>query len=114
MATINYTSEYDLAGGYVKVEWSGLSAGDDGQSFDCAGLRLASIHYWGSLNGGHVTVRASNEISAANFVDIHDNTVPGMQFQISTGVNLPFMGAVSPIADGSVSSAGVTMLFVTP
>lgn len=45
MATINYTAEYDLAGGSVKVEWTGLGSGDQGQVFDGKGLRLQSIPF---------------------------------------------------------------------
>jgi hypothetical protein len=43
MATINYTSEVNLAAGYVKVEWNGLGPSDDGQPFDCAGVAIIFV-----------------------------------------------------------------------
>jgi hypothetical protein len=114
MATVSYNSEVNLAGGYVKVEWPGLSAGDDGQVFNCAGLRLASIHYWGTFNGGHVKVSASNELSPSNFHDFYDNTSPDIKFQLATGLDLLYAGSVRPIAGSGVGNAGVSLLFMTP
>lgn len=111
MATINYTAEVNLAARHVKVEWPGLSGNDDGQPFPSAGLRIASIHYWGNFNGGNVAVRASNEISPTNFAPIDDRTAPDVQF-FSTP--MPSVGAVSPLAGAGVSSVGVAVLFQLP
>jgi hypothetical protein len=114
MATINYSSEVSLDGGHVKVEWPGLSAGDDGQPFPCAGLRLASIHYWGTFNGGHVTLGASNEISPSNFHTFYDNDAPDIKLQLVTGLELLCVGSVRPAAGSGVTNAGVSLLFMIP
>jgi len=110
MATINYTADHDVAGGAVRVEWAGLSAGDQGQVFECAGLKLASIQYSGSF-GGNVAVHASNEPTPTNFSQIHDVTSADMQLTVEN-VSGPYVGAVKPVAGGGVSAANVAILFV--
>lgn len=49
MATINYTADYDVAGGAVRVEWANLSGGDQGQVFECVGLENVSGPYVGAV-----------------------------------------------------------------
>ncbi len=117
MATINYASETNLDGGYVKVEWDGLSTDDDGQPFDCSGLRLASVHYWGDFNqsnpggGGKITLMASNQISPSDFGEFLYSFAPRMQFP-TDGAYLPFIGAVKPVADSIFVSGGVAIIFI--
>jgi hypothetical protein len=114
MATINYTSEVNLDGGFVKVEWAGLATDDDGQPFDCSGLRLASIHYWGNFNpgsGGKLTLMASNQISPSDFGEFMFSYAPRMQFPADSAY-LPFIGAVKPVADQNFISGGVAIIFV--
>ncbi len=115
MATINYTSEVNFAAGYVKVEWDNLGPSDDGQPFNCAGLALASIHYFGDFNGntGKVTIKASNEVSpmAGNFGEFQFSQTPRFQ-SLEDGRYLEYAGAVLPVADGNVTDVSVAMIFV--
>lgn len=114
MATINYNSDVNLRGGSVKVEWSGLTAGDDGQPFDCAGLRLASIHYWGTFNGGHVTLGGSNELSPSNFHTFYDGDSPDIKLQLAAGLELLCVSSIRPLAASGVGNVGVSLLFMLP
>src|SRR5688572_7728997 len=117
MATINYTSEANLEGGYVKVEWSGIGPGDDAQPFECSGLLLGSIHYWGDFGDPRGTVRicGSNELTPTNFGEFAYSEHPRLQLPIETaqtGSGQYFMGAVRPLVDANVVSVGVAILFV--
>lgn len=115
MATINYTKEVNLESGYVKVEWAGMSADDDGQVFECAGLKLVSAHYWGDLSQGgnsKITVMASNEVSPSNFSEFlysfSPKVYPGQE---NPAIDMT-VGAVMPVANPNVTSGGVALLFV--
>jgi len=115
MATINHTIESDIDAGYVKVQWVGMAPGDDGQPFDCAGLALASIHYWGDFNSntGHMLIYASNEQSPslANFSEMIVSQAPRMQ--TLPDPRLAFFGTVLPKADVNMIEGNVCILFVT-
>lgn len=111
MATINYTTEVNLADGCVKVEWPGLSAGDDGQAFECGGLRLGSIQYWGNFGGGVMSIRASNEISPTNFSEFTSSGSAGVHARVD-GVGFGAIGAIKPVAGSGNSGVGVALIFV--
>jgi hypothetical protein len=115
MATINYTSEVNLGSGYVKVEWAGMSPGDEGQPFDCAGLRLASQHYWGDFGNpsdrGQIVLMASNELSPAHFALFQYSQFEKYE-PLSDGAFLNFVGIIKPVADSKLVSGGVALLFV--
>jgi len=115
MATISYTTESDLDAGWIKVQWEGLAPGDDGQPFDCTGLALASIHYWGDFdsNAGLVLLYASNEQSPspANYGEMIYSNAPRMQ--TLPDPRLAFFGSVLPKADANMIDGNVCILFVT-
>lgn len=115
MATINYTTESDVDAGSIKVEWSGMAPGDDGQPFNCQGLQLASIHYWGDFNSGAglMSIMASNEISPtlANFGEFAVSHAQRMQ--LYNDGQLAHLGAVLPLADANMIDGNVCMLFVS-
>jgi hypothetical protein len=117
MATINYVADTNLDGGYVKVEWPNMATDDDGQPFDCAGLRLASAHYWGDFNqslpggGGKITLMACNQITPTDFGEFMFSFAPRVQIPVDNAY-LPFVGAVKPVADNKFVSGGVALIFV--
>lgn len=112
MATINHTSEINLESGYTKVEWAGIGPGDDCQWFDCSGLRLGSIQYWGDFGSspvGVVRINGSNELSPANLGEFAFSTAPRLQVPPDGPY---FMGAVRPVVDGNVVDVSVAIMFV--
>ena len=109
MTTINYTSDVDAKTGLVTVEWAGLSAGDDGQEFDCHGLQVASCHMWGTF-GGNLSVRASNELTPTNFTEIFGGGGPGIQARID-GIPFMYVRSIKPFALSGISSVGVSIIF---
>lgn len=115
MTTVSYTSDVNFSAGYVKVEWDNLGPNDDGQPFECAGLALASIHYWGDFNGnsGLLSVMASNEVSPtpANFSQFQFSNSPRFQ-SLEDGRYLEYAGAVLPLADANVTDVSIAMIFV--
>jgi hypothetical protein len=114
MATINYTTEVDLKTGYVKVEWSGLAANDDGQPFDCAGLKLVSAHYFGNFSGGNakITLMASNELSPSNFSEFLYSFSPRFYPGQGEAPIDAMAGAIMPVANVNLTSGSVALLFV--
>jgi hypothetical protein len=106
MATINYIVEVNPAA--VKVEWSGLSASDQGQVFNCAGMRIASVQAKGNFNGGHTTLQVSNEVSPSTFFTVQDFDAP----VVADPAAYAFVGAIKPVADASITSVGIAILFV--
>lgn len=110
MATINYTVEENAVAGYVKVEWDGLSANDDGQVFDCSGLQIASVHLFGNLNSGRFSIMASNQLTPTAFVEIYDGN--NERLAVSGSPVLGYVGAIKPLADGSIVNAGATVIFL--
>ena len=108
MATINYTSEENVIAGIVKVEWAGLSANDDGQMFDCTGLKIASVHTGGNFgSGGNLYLHASNELSPSSFLQWQKIENPSIG-----ELNYPMFGAIKPVADAAISSVKVAIIFV--
>jgi hypothetical protein len=107
MTTVSYTSEVNILAKTVKVEWAGLSAGDEGQPFDCTGLRLASIQATGDFgSGGNVYLHASDEITPTNFGRWQKIE------HVSIGdVDFTMFGAIKPVADANIANAGVALLF---
>jgi hypothetical protein len=116
MATINYTTQADIDAGLVRVEWDGLASGDDGQPFDCMGLSIASVHYWGDFNSntGKITIMGSNKLSPmpADYGELLFSFAPRVQTRPDS-VDLTFVASVRPIADASFISGGLCILFVT-
>lgn len=117
MATINYTRDEDIASGLVRVQWDGLAGGDDGQPFDCLGLSLASVHYWGDFNGGagKITVMASNELApaaAAKYGELLFSVARRMQVRPDIA-DLALVNSVMPVADLNFITGGLCILFVT-
>ena len=115
MATINYTSEVNLESGFVKVEWSGMSADDDVQVFDCAGLKLVSAHYFGDLSTGansKITLMASNEVSPSNFSEFLYSFSPIVYPGQEDAPIDKMVGAIMPVANPNLTSGGVALLFV--
>lgn len=114
MATINYATEENLAAGYVKVEWAGLSPGDEGQPFDSRGLELVSIHYWGDFNSnaGLVLLYASNELAPApaNFGEFIYSNAPRFQM-LPDGRASVRMVAIMPKANADMITGNVSLLF---
>lgn len=111
MTTISYTSEENLDPAYVTVQWSGLAAGDDGQPFDCRGLKLASMHYWGDFasGSGKITLMASNQLSPVDFGEFMFSYAPRLQMPEN---DTTFLGSIKPVADASFVSGGVALIFV--
>lgn len=111
MSTVSYTAEVNVNGS-VKVQWSSLSSGAEGEAFECAGLKLASVQYAGSFSGGgQISFQGSNEITPTNFSEIHNSGSATMQFSFS-GVTQPLVAAARPVVIGSVSNVTVSALFV--
>lgn len=110
MTTINYSAEYNVAAGYVKVEWPGMAEGDVGQPFECAGLRIASVHTWGTFSGGTVTVQGSNKITPGDYQELYQ--IAGATiYDPSTDEKTQFIATVRPIVTGgSGNSVGVAIL----
>jgi hypothetical protein len=79
MSIVNYGTEVDFAAGWLRVEWEFASSGevspfpnqDEGQPFDCGGLRIVAVEASGDFGGvndnGKVDVLLSHEISPENF-----------------------------------------------
>jgi hypothetical protein len=118
MAEVNYTSETNLESGYVKVQWSNLTSGDHGQPFNCHGLGLGSVHYWGDFNPGpglnnKVVLGASNELSpsAPNWGELLYSYSPRMQMP-PNNAPMMFVGAVWPIAEEDITNVSVAVIFV--
>ena len=111
MATINYTSDVNAASGAVKVEWPSMAGGDVGQPFDCAGLKLGSIQYFGNFNGGQVTFNASNEVTPTTYTEINNHGGAGVEAPVSNEF-AAFVGAVRPSFQGSGGSVTVAALFI--
>jgi hypothetical protein len=115
MTTINYTSEANLAGGYVKVEWSGLAPDDDGQPFACAGLLIESIHFFGSLGGGQMRAQASNELSPVNFSELVVTSTLGVKIPKVSDDIARSVGSIRPFLNGGVdANAGMAVIFTIP
>ena len=113
MATINYTTDVNVASGAVKVEWPNMVGGDDGQPFDCGGLKLGSVQYFGNFNGGQVKFEASNEVSPTTYAEINNHSSAA----IETPENNNFaalVGAVRPTFTGSGGDVTVAAVFVKP
>jgi len=96
MATINYTAEHNVAAGYVKVEWSNLSEGDDGQPFECGGLRIGSIQARGTFNSGALIIEGSNEVAPSNFTGVVSFTGPEVR-NLEAHDEAEHVGAVRPL-----------------
>lgn len=112
MATINYTTDLNAASGAVKVTWSGMAGGDVGQVFDCAGLKLGSVQYFGTFNGGDAQLQASNEVSPTTFITVNNKGEPAIETEINDIPTL--LGAVRSAFSGSGGSITVAALFVRP
>lgn len=110
MTTINYTTDINPYTGIVTVEWAGLTAGDEGQAFDCRGLEFASVQYSGSFNGGNVSFRASNEITPTNFAEVLGGGSAGIQARID-GIPFMYLGAVKPVALTNIASINIAAIF---
>lgn len=108
MATINYTS-VSVASGFLKVEWSGLSSGDDGQPFDCNGLEIASFHAFGTFSG-NVTLQGSNEITPSDFADMVSVGTPRLE---PLGNAAHFVGSVRPnFASGGSGTLNMALFLI--
>lgn len=111
MTTINYTTEYNLSAGFVRVEWAGLSDSDEGQVFNCNGLRLVTIQYAGSFgDNGVVSLQGSNESSPANFRVLDSASASDLRnVELAT-----LVGAIKPVADDNINADNVTvsLLFI--
>jgi len=106
MATINYSIDEDAAARYLTVEWSGISSGDEGEAFHCAGLRIASIHFHGTFSGG-VNILATNETSPSAYFIIDSTS--------SARINLPAypsVGYIKPNFPSGSGSLNVSILFL--
>jgi hypothetical protein len=111
VATINYTSDVNAASGAVKVTWSGMAGGDVGQVFDCAGLKLGSVQYFGTFNSNTITFKASNEVSASTYAEINNRSAAGLEDPVINGFSA-LVGAVRPEVSGSGGNVTVAALFV--
>jgi len=112
MTTINHSTDYNVGNGAVKVEWSGLVAGDDGQPFDCSGLKLGSVHYSGTFSGGQADLDGSNELSPANFVSFDNAGSPVIRVPEVDNGNLFFIGSIRPRLSGGSGILNVSAIFV--
>lgn len=113
MATINYTVEHNVAAGYVKVEWPNMAGGDVGQPFDCGGLKLGSLQYFGDFNGGQGSFQASDEVAASTFVTVNDKTQPA--FESPEANDFPaYYGAVRTAFAGSGGDITIAAIFIAP
>jgi hypothetical protein len=110
MATINYLIEQNVATRSVKVEWDNLAAGDVGQSFDASGLKIASIHCWGSTGGGGVQIQGSNQISPTDFERLSNITSPTLLRDPAQNMEPAAAGWVRPYAISEPAS--IAILFV--
>jgi hypothetical protein len=115
MATINYTTEEHLADGVLKVEWTGLGPGDVGQPFECQGLELASLHYWGDFNSntGLVLMYGSNQITlnASDFGELIYSNAPRFQLPPDGRTSIR-LAAILPKADANMIDGNVSLLFI--
>src|SRR5688572_6861819 len=111
MATVNYTTDVNAASGAVKVTWPGMVGGDVGQVFDCAGLKLGSVQYFGTFNSNTITFKASNEVSPSTYIEINNRSAAGIEDPVVN--NFPaLVGAVRPEVSGSGGSLTVAAMFV--
>lgn len=99
MSVVNYSVEQNLSAGWLRVEWGFTSSGetspfpnqDEGQSFDCDGLKIVAIEAIGDFGGvndnGKVEVLVSHELSPANYFSLftfdRQNTAIQMQLDLS-------------------------------
>lgn len=113
MATINYVIENDTARDYVKVEWVDLAQGDVGQPFECAGLKMTSVHIWGTFDGANMNLECSNRISPSDFVAITGVTAPGFIGPESANMDhMNSFGALRPVVvSGGSPSVSMAILF---
>lgn len=112
MATINYTADISPTGGYARVEWATLADGDDGQLFDCAGMRIASVHAWGTYSGSNLDIEGSNRVSPADFKQLFQLQSGTFFKNPRDGNNIDFVGAVRPVLSGGSGNIGVAIMFV--
>ena len=94
MATVSYTLEENAQSGVAKVEWTGLTAGDDGQPFDSSGFELSSYHAFGSFSGT-ANIQGSNEITPSDFRTIVDIGSPRLE-PFGGGSVTAFAGSIRP------------------
>ena len=114
MTTINYTAEHDAIAGCVKVEWPGLSAGDVGQAFASAGLKIASIHYHGSFGGGAGEVQATNELSPGAYSSIDSANSPRINLPtVNSAASLLSVGHIRPSFPSGSGSLNVSIVFLS-
>lgn len=115
MATQIYTIETD-ENGFIKVQWADLASGDEGQVFDCSGLKLAYVQYRGAFNGdGLVRFEVSDETPPITYAEMHNSGVHlegsvSMQVEMAGGT-LHEVKAIRPVVEGNVEAVTAIALF---